>query len=161
MVEITESESVEYAKSIAKQLCHEGNNMKYVLTALASAVQEQLGEDIILCPRKLPKKNTPIATTDAGVVTVCLEGKSENIFRHYIFYGTPNNTTLGSDELLKVTLDVAHELGHLLLERGPGRIPLRVGAKDSELERIREIEADWFALCILQMYGFSSLKLIN
>ena len=57
-------------------------------------------------------------------------------------------------ELLKVTLDVAHELGHLLIDWGPGKMTGRIGISDNDLKDVKEVEADWLALCLLQMYGF-------
>jgi Zn-dependent peptidase ImmA (M78 family) len=62
------------------------------------------------------------------------------------------------DKLLRATLDVAHELGHLILDRGPGQMNMRAGIGKNDMENAREVEAEWFALCILQMYGFLFLE---
>jgi len=136
-------------KSVANELCNSGDQMRYVLTALATAVQERLGEDVILCPRE--EENAPM---EANVLSLRFNCKNQTLWRHYVYYGIPRGDPHAAEELLCITLDVAHELGHLILDRGPGRMNKRVGISKRDLEDVREIEADWFALCALQMYGF-------
>ena len=133
-------------KRIAKGLCRSESQVRYVLAALANAVQERLGEDVILCPRKGENIHTA-----ATLFSVRFEWEERILWRHYIFYGEPKS--ISQEELLRVTLDVAHELGHLVLESGPGRISMRIGISDSDKQHLREVEADWFALCVLQMVG--------
>lgn len=152
-----EPEDISYVKEMAQCLCKGDDQMRYVLAAIATAVQEWLGEDVILCPRKrCAGERLP---TRPNVLSVRFSWRDREIWRHYVYYGMPDRNSPADGELLRVTLDVAHELGHLVLDRGPGRIPARTGIPESDkktIERVREIEADWFALCILQMYGFTS-----
>ena len=149
------------AKDVALKLCDGNNQMRYVLTALASAVQERLGEDVILCPRKKKRgeKASPRAAVPPAIVfTVEFEWHEQRVLHHYINYGRPDGPPRSREELLRVTLDVAHELGHLVLDRGPGQMERRIGISDNDLRNVGEVEAEWFALCILQMYGFLSLE---
>lgn len=138
-----------YRKDVARKLCADRDQMRYVLTALASAIQERLGEDVILCPRKGKD-----VVTRATVLSVRFEWEERMLWQHYIFYGMPSGHPPAAEELLRVTLDVAHELGHLILDRGPGRMNARVGIGKNDQKDVREVEAEWFALCVLQMYGF-------
>lgn len=140
-------DKLDSAKKIAEGLCSSESKVRYVMAALANAVQERIGEDVILCPRKGEN-----ISTAAILYSVSLEWKEQILLRHYIFYGEPKSSS--QEELLRVTLDVAHELGHLVLESGPGRISMRIGISDSDMQHLREVEADWFALCVLQMVGY-------
>jgi len=144
-----------YAEDVAHKLCAGEDHMRYVLTALASAAQERLGEDVILCPRK-PRRGAKVPSK-ATLLSVRFEWKKRILWQHYIFYGIPGGDPPAKEELLRVTLDVAHELGHLILDRGPGRMNTRVGIGKNDIRDVREVEAEWFALCVLQMYGFLSL----
>ena len=141
------------AEDAAHELCAGKDHMRYVLTALATAVQERLGEDVIFCPRKGER-----VPTKATLLSVRFEWKKKIIWRHYIFYGIPSEHPPAAEELLRITLDVAHELGHLILDRGPGRMSARVGISKNDLKDVREVEAEWFSLCVLQMYGFLFLE---
>ncbi|MCK4291971.1 MAG: hypothetical protein KAY65_02145 [Planctomycetes bacterium] len=138
-----------YVKDVAKELCENKRQLKFVLTALAIAVQERLGEDVILYPR-----GEASLSTRAIVYNCKFIWRSKEVWQHIIRYKIPENDPPRTEELLRITLDVAHELGHLLLDRGPGRMPARIGIPQSELDNVREVEADWLALCVLQMYGF-------
>jgi len=140
----------DYIKSVAYHLCDPSTQLKFVLSALTVAVQERLGEDVILWPRK---RIGSIAES-ARVYTCKFSWQKREVVQHIIFYEVPEGDRPHQRELLRVTLDIAHELGHLLLDRGPGHMPVRVGISENDLKTISEIEADWFALCVLQMYGF-------
>ncbi len=148
-----ESENEQYMDKVVKMLCDRSEQLRYILTAVTNAVQERLGENIIL----LPREGNGLATEVNLFTLKHQDTKSGEItWGHYIFYGMPKaeNSIDFIDELLRVTLDVAHELAHLVLERGSGCLPIRVGITADMMEDVREIEADWFAICILQMYGF-------
>ena len=118
-----------------------------MLTAIATAVEERLGEDVIFYPGG-------DATAPARVYHCRFNWKGKKIWQHIIFYRIPENSSPRMKELLQVTLDVAHELGHLLIDRGPGRLTGRIGIPNNDLKDVSEVEADWFALCLLQVYGF-------
>ena len=139
-----------YARDVAKNLSRSAEQLKFVLSALIIAVQERIGEDIILWPREKVGR----VTQPARVYNCKWNWKKREIWQHIIFYDTPAGAPPLVEELLRVTLDVAHEVGHLLLERGPGQIPARVGISQNDMGDVKEVEADWFALCVLQMYGF-------
>jgi len=149
-----------YAKKVAKDLCDGKDQMRYVLTALATAVQERLGEDVVLYPRNMKRvKATAKARKEHPTVfSVRFLWGDQVLWRHYVYYGLPAGDPPRAEELLRATLDVAHELGLLILERGPGQMRMRVGVSDNDLEDIQKVEADWFALCVLQMYGFLFLE---
>lgn len=138
-----------YIKDVVENLCNDKHQLKLVLTALTIAVQERLGEDVILWPR-----GENGLSTQATVYNCKFIWRSKEIWQHVVFYKIPDTHPPHPKELLRITLDVAHELGHLLLDKGPGRMPTRIGIPRSELDNVREVEADWFALCVLQMYGF-------
>ena len=118
-----------------------------MLTAIANAVQERLGEDVIFWPRG-------DAEAPARVYHCKFIWKKRDIWQHIIFFSFPENHPPKIKELLQVTLDVAHELGHLLMDWGPGYMAGRVGISDNDLKDVNEVEADWLAICLLQMYGF-------
>jgi hypothetical protein len=137
------------ARDAAEDLCKNSEQLKLVLTAIVTAVEERLGEDVILFPR-----DNGGLISRASVYNVKFNWKNQEIWQHMVFYEVPENPRPNVRELLRVTLDVAHELGHLLIDRGPGRLASRVGISKNEMNDVREVEADWFALCILQIYGF-------
>jgi hypothetical protein len=64
------------------------------------------------------------------------------VFLHHIIYSKTTNPEWRS----KRRLDCAHELGHIVLHNKA----LRNGER---IETTKEIEADWFALCLLQIHG--------
>jgi hypothetical protein len=145
------TDPVREARRIAQEISEEVDGRAYALTAVTLAVQERLGEDVVLMPRQT---NHSVA----GVYTREQPWDGTLHREHLVCYPAPNVEDelghLDEGQLLPVVLDVAHELGHLLLERGPGRFCTRIGVSPNDLNMIGEIEADWFALCILQMYGF-------
>jgi len=158
---MTSNKDDEYVRQVAEELCNGKDQMKYVLTALATAIQERLDEDIILCPRKPEKKgeNANKAITEpAGVYSIRFKCKSNIVCRHYVFYCTPTVSLPAPEELLLVTLNVAHELWLLIHDRGPGEMKSRIGISSNELKDAVIVEAEWFALCVLQMYGFLFLE---
>lgn len=136
-----------YRKKVVNLLCDSHYHLLYVLTAVANAVQERIGEDIMLIPREGGEE---IANLAAHVFNM----EVGNEFKHFIFYGIPEGDPPNLDELLRVTVDVAHEIGHLILESGAGHLPNRVGIPKKRLRDVIEIECDWFAICVLQMHGF-------
>lgn len=133
-----------YRKDVVELLCDARRQLLYVLTAVANAIQERIGEDVVLCPREGD------SSLEAYTFDVNLGGS----ITHFIFFGVPEGDPPDAKELLRVTLDVAHELGHLVLEGDPGHLPNRVGIPKHLLDDAIEIECDWFAVCVLQMYGF-------
>ncbi len=133
--------------NVIGMLSNPDNLLLYVLTAVTNAIQERLGEDIQLKPRS--KVIAKGQGGEANVLTVEINGKRT----HFLYYGPPKSYT-DLDELLDMTLDVAHELGHLILQGNPGKLPPRSYLSKIEINDICEVECDWFAVCILQMYGF-------
>jgi len=149
----------------ADWLCDEIDKRRFALTGVTYAVQERIGQNIILAPAD-PKDR---GGAGAGTYTIrhdAADGK-EPFTAHIIRYNEPQRKGQRKDgpldeaELLELILDIGHELGHLLLGRGgPGYFPRRPNiipdtmTGNDDLTRTEEIEADWFALCILQMYGF-------
>ena len=130
-------------------ICREAEKRTLALTAVTAAVQDRLAEDVILVPRKG-------AATEAVVYTTEYEWKGRIVRRHLVAYHIPKSGQQGvvTEELLRVVLDIGHELGHLFLREGPGRCPPGLGITKADQGKVDEIEADWFALCLLQMYGF-------
>ncbi|MGB2824403.1 MAG: hypothetical protein WBF17_25735 [Phycisphaerae bacterium] len=139
----------EFGRGVAAEICTEVRRRAYALTAVTAAVQERLGDDIILWPRRKHYD-------EAVVYTANCNWRGRLIRRHIVCYRIPPRGVArrSSEKLLRVVLDIAHELGHLILEEGPGRCPPGPGITPAEQPDVDEIEADWFALCILQMYGF-------
>lgn len=142
-----------WLKNVVNDLYAEVDKRQLVLTAVVTAVEERVGEDIILLPRSPQSLDT-----QAVLYTQVFQWQNTKLRRHFIIYRVPDVAqghlrNRNTKEFLRVTLDIAHELGHLLLEAGPGRLPYRIGVPQSDLEAM-EVEADWFALCVLQMYGF-------
>jgi len=139
----------EYGRRIAGEICDDVRRRAYALTAVTAAVQDRLGDDIVLWPRRR-------RYDEAVVYTAHCDWHGKRIPRHVICYHIPPRGVArrSSEKLLRVVLDIAHELGHLILEDGPGRCPRGPGITDIEQRNVDEIEADWFAVCILQMYGF-------
>lgn len=149
-----------YLDEVVKGMCDHSEQLKYVFTAVADAVQERTNETVILMPQNLPK-DTPGEDKNAYVMHLNISdtkgGKQERAY--IITYGVTPIKKVKShakSDLLARTIDVAHELGHILLERGgPGSLPLRPGITETgDLRKVREIEADWMALCLLLMYGY-------
>ena len=139
-------------KAVAEELCDPRELMMHTLAPLASAIQERIGEDVILWARDEKEPYTP-----AALYMCKFNWKNREIWQHILFYTMPSNDRPHREakEFLRVALDVAHELGHLLLDRGPGSMPTRIGISKNETADVREVEADWFALCLLQMYGLN------
>lgn len=154
------SEAYKYLDEVVKGMCDHNEQLKYVFTAVANAVQERINASVILMPQNLPadaKEDEKNAFVIHLKTTDTTGGNEEHV--HIITYGIkPQRNVKSSDksDLLARTIDVAHELGHLLLEKkGPGKLPLRPGIRTSdELREIHETEADWMALCLLLMYGY-------
>lgn len=136
-----------YRKKVVNLLCDSHYHLLYVLTGVVNAVQERIGEDIMLIPREGGEE---IANLAAHVFNMEVGGE----LKHFIFYGIPQGDPPDLDELLRITLDVAHEIGHLILESAAGHLPNRIGIPKKRLRDVIEIECDWFAICILQMHGF-------
>jgi len=136
-------------RQVATDICREAGRRQYALTAVTAAVQDRLGEDIVLVPRA--------KRFDRAVVySANFAWHGRLIPRHIVCYHIPSRPAPERlpERLLRVVLDIAHELGHLILEEGPGRCHRGPGITPAEQRKIDEIEADWFALCILQIYGF-------
>ena len=143
--------SVEWARKLAHKISDEVERRLLALTAVIIAAQERLGADIILCPRN---DGDPRAV----VYTTVRDQKGRKFTQFFVCYRIPDALQEGSsvegNELLGVVLDIAHEIAHLVLQGGPGRFDNRPGVPKSDQKDIAEVEADWFALCVLQMYGF-------
>ena len=142
---------IKLAEKTAGEICDDVAQRKYILTGLAFAVQERLNEEVLLTPRA--GKDTP-----AVVYTQECEWKRESFRRHFVYYKTPDFGRMGftpdrSRELIRVAIDVGHELGHLVVEGPPGKLQARPGIPPQDLWEIEEAECDFFAICVLQMYG--------
>ena|GEM_PF-3114707 len=141
---------IRFAEKVAKDICDDVANRKYVLTGLAFAVQERLNEEVILEPRM----SGPPA---ASVYTAEYMWNGKLLRRHIVCYKTPNFgkrfTPAKAREFLRVAIDVGHELGHLVVEGPPGKLEARPGVSPRNLKDIEEAECDFFAICVLQMYG--------
>lgn len=143
--------SYEWARKVAREVSGEVERRLLALTAVVIAVQERLGTDIILFPREDGDQKAVVYTVERN--------QGGRLFTQYIVcYRIPDALQEGSSvegkELLGVVLDIAHELAHLVLQGTPGRLDSRPGVPEADQKKVAEVEADWFALCILQMYGF-------
>ena len=83
--------------------------------------------------------------------------KGDLFRRHIVCYKTPDFgkkfTPAKAHEFVRVAMDVGHELGHLVVEGPPGKLRARPGIPPDALMEIEEAECDFFAICVLQMYG--------
>jgi len=103
-------------RQVATDICREAGRRQYALTAVTAAVQDRLGEDIVLVPRA--------KRFDRAVVySANFAWHGRLIPRHIVCYHIPSRPAPERlpERLLRVVLDIAHELGHLILEEGPGR----------------------------------------
>ncbi len=142
------------ARQVAREISDEVERRVLALTAVIIAAQERLDADIILSPREKGDQK-------AVVYTVERNQGGQPFVQYIVCYRIPDALQKGSaveaKELLSVVLDIAHELAHLVLQGGPGRLEHRPGVPENDkkmLAMLAEVEADWFALCVLQMYGF-------
>ena len=155
-----EEMAIRYQSEVIDLLSNSEQQLQYVLTSVANSVQERLGEEIVLIPQVFGEDEYEEDDLRAYILTFSLvdEETQCDVKKHYIVYGLPPLEKDNLDgNLLRITLDVGHELGHLLLENGPGEYDkeLRTGIQGDDLyDTVKEIEADWMAICLLQMYGY-------
>jgi len=147
---VQNGQSVQYARRKARKICREVEKRTYALTAVTLAVQDRLAEDVILEPRAERWSEAVVYTVET------YHSQGGRLRQHFVCYWMPDpeGEERPAEELLKVVLDVGHELAHLVLDRLPVQSYQGLGLTKRDREKIEEVEADWFALCLLQMYGF-------
>jgi len=150
-----------YMQNVIDVICNHQEQLNYVFTAVANSVQERISEDVEIIPYKCDRSD-PNYKEDLKAIVLPFEAKNESgkeFKTHFIMYGVPADIRFNDmyEDLLARTLDVAHELGHLLLQNKPRNIKFRPNVYENEedkLKKINEIEADWMAICLLHMYGY-------